>query len=720
MKRSLALLFWLALMGLVWWGLDLGQWLHLGAWQAVRERWADWHAAAPLQTTLGFVALYVLVTALSLPGATVLSLLGGALLGVAWGTLWISLAATLGATLAMLSARLLLRAPVQAWLGRRWPQQWQNLEAGLAREGAWFLLSLRLVPVVPFFLLNLAMGLTRMKTWTYAWVSGLGMLPGALVYVNAGAQLGRLGQLSDLARPSFWAAWVALALMPWVCRWLLSRWQSWRQLRPWAAQRPRRFDRNLVVIGGGAAGLVTAYMAAALKARVTLVEAGRLGGDCLHTGCVPSKALIEAARQAHQARQAHALGIESTVRVDFRAVMARVQRVIEAIEPHDSAERYTALGVDVRMGRARLLDPWTVEIERPDGSRERLTTRSVVLATGAAPVWPDVPGLQELAPLTSETLWPALARCEQAPGQLLILGGGAIGCELAQAMARLGSQVHLIEAGPRLLPREDEAVAQIALESLQADGVRVWLSSRAVSAQCDSGQRVLHIEQHGQTHRLPLDLLLCAVGRRPRWEGLGLEALGLTLPPPVSDRLNLPLPHIQVAGDLAGRAQYTHLAAHQAWHAALNALWGHWHRLRVDERFVPRTLFIDPEVATVGLNETEARARGVAYEMTRLPLSGLDRAIVDGRTEGFIQCLTVPGRDRLLGVTLVGAHAGDLLAECVLAMKQGLGLNALLASVRAYPSRSDILRQVAGEWKRAHAPQGLLRWVERYHAWRRG
>ena len=709
-RAGLVLLaLWLALVL----GLEPARRLDLVAVQQALGDWQAWRAGQPVQAAVLFAAVYLAVATLALPGAAVLSLVGGALFGLGWGTALVLVCATVGATASMLISRHLLGP----WVAGRWGAQLQAVQDGLARDGARFLLSLRLLPVVPFFLLNLLMGLVPLRTRTYLWVSALGMLPATVVYVNAGQALAQIRSLDGLLSPAVLASLVLLAALPWVSRAIAGRTGSARQgAVAAAARKPRRFDRNLIVIGGGAGGLVTAYMAAALKARVTLVEAERLGGDCLYTGCVPSKALIHAARTAEQVRQAHRVGVKvGAPEIDWPAIARHLQSAVQAIEPHDSIERYTGLGVDVVQGRARLLDPWTVEIQTAQGL-QRLSARHIVLATGAEPVRPELPGLEQLPHACTDTLWRQLAERPQLPRRMLVLGGGAVGCELAQAFARLGVALTLVEQGAQLLAREDEDVAAAALEALQASGVQVHLSSRAL--RCEDGRVWLQTPQGEQA--VATDFVLAALGRRPRLQGLGLESLGLEvshgLATDASQRTAVP--SLLAVGDAAGPWQLTHAAAHQGWHAALNALLGL--RLRADRAPMPQTLFLDPEIARIGLNEREVRARGLAHDCTRFDLAGLDRAITDGQTTGFIKLITAPGSDRLLGVTIVGAQAGELLAEYALAMRHGLGLNKILASTHAYPTLAEANKAAAGVWKRAHQPAWALRLLERWHAYRRG
>ncbi|HEX4896230.1 MAG TPA: FAD-dependent oxidoreductase [Solimonas sp.] len=697
-----------------WFALDLGHWLSLEQLQAQREALLAWREAAPLRAAATVFVVYVLVTALSLPGATILTLGIGAVFGLLWGTVLVSFASTLGATGAFLSARYLLREPLRARYGARLAM----IDAGIAREGASYLFALRLVPLFPFFLINLLLGLTAMPVRTFFWVSQVGMLAGTLVYVNAGTQLAQIHSPRDVLSPGLLGAFVLLGLFPLLARRLLAAWQTRRRYARWT--RPRRYDRNLIVIGAGAAGLVSAYLGAALRAKVTLVERQRMGGDCLNTGCVPSKALIRAAKLAHELKTAETYGLrEVGGRVDFARVMQRVQQAVAEVAPHDSVERYESLGVECLRGQARLVDPWTVDV---DG--QRLSARQIIIATGAEPAVPPIPGLREAGYLTSETLWDL----RQLPAQLLVLGGGPIGCELAQAFARLGSRVTLVEQQPQLLPREDAEVAALVATRLEAEGVALHRATQVLRVETEGRRRVLVTRAaDGSEQRLVADHLLVAVGRRARLQGYGLEELGLLDGPQleVNAFQQTRLPHIYACGDVASPYPFTHVAAHTAWYAAVNSLLGpllalRGGRFRTDYSVIPWTTFTDPQVARVGLSETEARARGIAFEVTRYPLDDLDRAIVEGRTQGFVKVLTVPGRDRILGATIVGAQAGEQIAEFVLAMRHGLGLNALLGTIHVYPTWMEAGKAVAGRWKQAHAPQGLLRLLERFHAWRRG
>ncbi|WP_046080061.1 FAD-dependent oxidoreductase [Halomonas sp. HG01] len=722
-KRRLLLLCLIVLAFAAFFLSGADQLLTLESLKAEQARFQAWLAAEPLTVAGGFFALYVAMAALSLPGAALLTLLGGALFGFGWGLLLISFASSLGATLAALIARTLARAPLE----RRFAAQLERVNAGIRREGAFYLFTLRLIPLFPFFVINLVMGLTRMRLTTFYWVSQLGMLPGTAVYVNAGRELGDLESLSGILSPGLILSFALVGLFPWLARGLIGVAKRRRLARRFS--RPTRFDHDIVVIGGGSAGLVASYIAAAVKARVALVERDRLGGDCLNTGCVPSKALIRAARAAEEVRRAPRYGVEAgKPRVDFSAVMGHVRGAIREIEPHDSRERYEGLGVEVVQGEARLDDPWRVRVFGSEGERV-ITARHVIIASGASPWVPPLPGIEKTEPLTSDTLW----QLEALPERLLVLGGGPIGCELGQSFARLGSRVSLVELGDQLLPREDEDVAAEVASRLRDEGVEVHLTAKALRVVTDDdGGQGLEIEvgqtgEKGEETRvetLPFDRLLVAVGRRANVSGLGLEALGVETAPDgtlaVDETLRSVLPNVWACGDVAGPFQLTHAGAHQAWHATVNALFGELRRFRVSYRALPAVTFTDPEVARVGLNEREARERGIEVEVTRYALSELDRAIADGQREGFVKVLTVPGRDRLLGATLVGAGAGEMLAEFTLAMTHGIGLNKLLGTVHPYPTRSEAVKATAGVWKNAHKPARLLAWLERYFAWRRG
>lgn len=718
MRKPLLLTLLLLLVALFF-IFDLGDWFTLESLKQQQAQIDSLRAESPWLIGGGFFVLYVLMAALSLPGAAIMTIAAGAFFGVWQGLVLVSFASSIGATLAFLVSRFLLREQVQQGFGDRL----NAINRGIHKDGAFYLFTLRLVPVFPFFMINLLLGLTALSARTFYWVSQLGMLPGTLVYVNAGTQLAAINSLSGILSPALLASFALLGIFPLLARAGLRLVQRRRVYRGFS--KPRHFDRNLIVIGAGAAGLVSAYIAAAVKARVTLIEADKMGGDCLNTGCVPSKALIRSAKLARQMRHADQYGLTSTqAAFSFKQVMQRVQKVIRQIEPHDSIARYTQLGVEVLQGYGRLIDPWTVEVTLTDGNTRRLTARSIIIAAGARAAVPPIPGLDKVNYLTSDTLWDAMAGRNTPPRRLLVLGGGPIGCELAQAFAQLGSEVTLLQRNLRLMPKEDEEVSAWVKNALTKDGVRVLTDHSPLRVEQEAdGISVMARHEDGENEIiLECDDLLLALGRQARLTGYGLEALGIPTERTVITNAYLETlyPNIYAAGDVAGPYQFTHTAAHMAWYASVNALFGQFKRFKVDYSVIPWCTFVDPEVARVGLSEQEARAQNIAYEVTRFELNELDRAITDGAEQGFIKVLTKPGKDRILGVTIVGEHAGDLLAEYVLAMKHGLGLNKILGTIHVYPTLAEANKYVAGAWKRAHAPARLLRWLGRYHQWRLG
>ena len=717
-RQTLFLIFLALVMG-AFVALDLSRFLSFEQLKASQAGFSQLHAQQPFTVAAVYFLVYVLATALSFPGAVIITLAGGALFGLWQGLLLVSFASTVGATLAFLASRFVLRE----WVEARFGQRLADINAGVDKEGAFYLFTLRLIPVVPFFLINLLMGLTRMKTGTFYVASQIGMLAGTAVYVNAGTQLAQLDSVQGILSPALLGSFVLLGIFPLLARRVLAAIQKRKVYARWASVRPKTFDRNLIVIGGGAAGLVSAYIAAAVKAKVTLIEAHKMGGDCLNYGCVPSKALIKSAKLAHQMRHGAKYGLSDTApSFSFKVVMQRVHDVIRAIEPHDSVERYTSLGVEVLQGYGKLVNPWTVEVTLNDGQVQRLTARSIVIAAGARPMVPPLPGLDDVGYVTSDTLWDEFAKLDDIPKRMVVLGGGPIGCELSQSFARLGAQVTQVEMGDRIMVREDLEVSVLARDALQADGVRVLTGHKALRCERRGEDKILVVSTQGQEVEIVFDALVCAVGRVARLQGYGLEDIGVPTHRTVetNEYLQTLYPNIYAAGDVAGPYQFTHTAAHQAWYAAVNALFGDFKSFKVDYRVIPWATFIDPEVARVGLNEQEAQAQGIAYEVTKYGIDDLDRAIADSEAHGFVKVLTVPGKDRILGVTIVGTHAGDLLAEYVLAMKHGLGLNKILGTIHTYPTMAEANKYAAGEWKRAHAPQKLLAWVEKFHDWRRG
>ncbi|GHD36533.1 FAD-dependent oxidoreductase [Halioglobus pacificus] len=709
-KKQVIVLVLLAAALSGWFYFDIGSYLQLDVAKAQLGEWQAWKDENPVIAGLLFFAVYVVVTGLSLPGAAIMTLAGGALFGFWYALVLVSFASSVGATLAFLVSRILLRD----WVQGKFSRQLRAVNEGFAKDGAFYLFSLRLVPLFPFFVINLLMGLLPIGAARFYWVSQLGMLPATAVYVNAGTQLGQLESLSGIISAPLLGSFVLLAIFPFLARALLSRIKARRAFAGFT--KPKQFDTNMVVIGAGSAGLVASLIAATVKAKVTLIERDRMGGDCLNTGCVPSKAIIRSARIADYMRRGDEFGL-ATVEpsVDFRAVMERVQGVIKRIEPHDSVERFTGLGVDCVQGDATIVSPWEVEV-----NGQRITARNIVIASGSRARVPDIPGLDTVDYLTSDTLWDI----REAPRRLLVLGAGPIGCELAQAFARLGSNVTLATHSSRLQPREDEDVSSLVHTAFESRGMTVHTSFEAKAFKRDGDRQYGVFDTPAGEVELEFDQLLLAVGRTANTEGLNLEKLGIGVTPAgtleVDEYLRTAVPTIYACGDIAGPYQFTHMASHQAWYATVNALFGRFRRFKVDYSVVPWATFTDPEVARVGLSETEANAQGIEYEVTRYGIDDLDRAIADGEDHGFVKVLTEPGRDRILGVTIVGYHAGELINEWILAMKYNIGLNKILGTIHIYPTLGESNKFAASEWRKARKPEGLLNWVERFHGWQRG
>ncbi len=706
-KLGLLTLLILALVG-IWW-FDLQQWLTFENIKQHRQLLLDRVDQQPLLASVIFFFAYVAATALSIPGAAILTLLAGTLFGAVHGSILVSFASTIGASLAFLAARYLLRDSIE----QRYASKLQKINQGVDNEGAFYLFSLRLIPIFPFFLINLVMALTRLRLKTFYWVSQVGMFPATVVYVNAGTELAKLDSLSGVLSPSLLLAFGLLALLPYLSKSLINK---LKQKRVYAGyHKPKHFDNNLLVIGAGAGGLVSAYIAATVKAKVSLIEKHRMGGDCLNTGCVPSKALIRCAKFAYEAKHAERFAYPSQALLpDFEQVMQRVQQVIKQIEPHDSIERYQQLGVNCIQGEAYIHSPWEVEV-----NGKRITSQNIVIATGARPAVPPIPGLADIDYLTSDTLW----QLQQRPEQLLVLGGGPIGCELSQSFARLGSRVSLVEMADHLLVREDEDVSMLIEQQFRIEGIELFLGWKAESFEYEEGRAKVTLSKNGEQQSLYFDKVILALGRVANTQGFGLEGLDMQLNSngtiAVNTHLQSKYPNIFAVGDVAGPYQFTHVAAHQAWYAAVNALFGAVKKFKADYRVIPAATYTHPEVARVGINEQEAKLQNINYEVSRYQLAELDRAITDGIQQGFIKVLTVPGKDKILGATIVGEQAGELLAEFTLAMKHNLGLNKILGTIHAYPTMMEANKYLAGEWKRNHAPQKVLHYLSKYFRWSR-
>ena len=713
MPRLLLILLIITLIS-IWYIFDLGQLLTLDYFKNQQASIELWKSENPLTAAVIFATIYISVAALSLPGATILTLVGGAIFGLLWGTVIVSFASTIGATLAFLVARLLLKD----WVQQRFGNKLKTLNEGFEKDGAFYLFTLRLVPIFPFFVINLLMGLTPIRVRTFYWISQVGMLAATLVYVNAGTQLARIENLQGILSPELIISFILLGLFPLLAQKTLAQIKQNKIYAKW--QKPSTFDSNLIVIGGGSAGLVTAFIGAAVKAKVTLIEKNKMGGDCLNTGCVPSKALIRSAKLLSHIQRASEFGIsQASAEFKFADVMERVQRVIKTVEPHDSIDRYTKLGVDVIQGEATITSPWTVDV-KTNGSVKTLTTRNIVIATGAHPFVPPIPGIEAVGYLTSDNVWDL----REQPERLLVLGGGPIGCELAQSFSRLGCKVTQIEMLPRIMIREDEEVSAMVATRFRNEGIDLRTQHEAKRFIIENSENILICEDLADGNkevRIIFDQILVAVGRAANLQGYGLEELDIPVSRTIetNEYLQTNYPNIYAAGDVTGPYQFTHTAAHQAWYAAVNALFAPFKKFRVDYSVIPWATFVEPEVARVGLNEIEALDQGIPYEVSKYEIDDLDRAIADEEAHGMIKVLTVPNKDIILGVTIVGEHAGDVIAEYVMAMKHNIGLNKILNTIHIYPTMAEANKYVAGNWKRAHTPEKILRWVERFHTKRR-
>lgn len=687
----------------------VGEFLSFEGLKQYQATLAGLYEKSPVSTLLVFFLVYVITTGLSLPGAAILTLAAGAIFGVFIGTVVVSFASTIGATAAFLASRFLFKEAIQ----KKFASKIDTINRGIDRDGAFYLFTLRLVPIFPFFLINLVMGVTTIRTLIFFFVSQVGMLAGTVVYVNAGTQLAQISSLQGILSPGLLLSFGLIGVLPILSKSIIAWIKSGKALRKF--KKPKRFDYNMVVIGGGSAGLVSAYIAAAVKAKVAIIEKHKMGGDCLNTGCVPSKALIRSAKILSYMRRAEEFGIEKIQpQINFSKVMERVQNVIKKIEPHDSVERYSALGVDCLTGNARILSPYEVEV-----NGRKLATKNIVIATGASPLVPDIPGLKESQFLTSDNIW----NLKSLPQKMIVLGGGAIGCELAQAFARLGSQVTLVEMAERIMIREDEEVSVLLEKKFKSEGIVVLTSHQAVRV--DSASKNLFCQLNGQEIQLKFDDILVALGRKANVTGFGLEDLKIEISETgriVADEYlrTTNYPNIYVCGDVTGPYQFTHTAAHQAWYVAVNALFSPFKKFKVDYRVIPWCTFTDPEVARVGLNEKEAKKQNIAYQISKYEIDDLDRAIADGEAHGFVKVLTVPGSDKILGVCIVGDHAGETIAEYVAAMKLGFGLDKILGTIHIYPTFSEANKYAAGLWKKQNAPVKILEFLRKFHSWRRG
>ncbi len=687
----------------------LSEYLNLDYIKQNQARFQEYYAQNTTLTLSIFFLIYVISTALSLPGATVLTLAAGALFGLVTGTLIVSFASTIGATLAFLSSRFLLRSYVE----KKFKKYIDPINQGIKKDGGFYLFTLRLIPVFPFFVINLVMGITKINTFKYFIVSQIGMLAGTVVYVNAGLQLGNINSLSGILSFKLMASFVLLGIFPFIAKKIVN---LIKQNKVYAGyKKPKNIEYNMVVIGAGSAGLVTAYISAAVKAKVALIEKHKMGGDCLNTGCVPSKAIIKSAKLAHQMKNASKYGLKVvTPKFDFKDVMARVHNVISKIEPHDSVERYTKLGVECIQGEAKIISPWEVAVEG-----RILTTQNITIATGASPFVPSIPGLDKINPLTSENLW----QIEELPSQMIVLGGGPIGCEMAQSFNRLGSRVTQIEMRDRIMGIEDPEVSAIIEEKFKSEGVNVLTKHKTKEIKVEGDKKYLIAEFEGQDVEIEFDEILVAVGRRANIKGFGAEEMGITLRQnqtiDANEYLQTNFPNIYVCGDVTGPFQLTHTASHQAWFCAVNALFGKFKKFKVDYSVIPWAIYSDPEVASVGFNEQRANREGIPYELTTYGIDDLDRAIADSEDHGIVRVLTEPGTDKIIGATIVGNHASDLLLEFIAAMKHGFGLNKILGTIHIYPTMGETNKYLAGNWKKKQTSETVFKWLEGFHNWNR-
>ena len=688
---------------------DLNQYLNFNTLKEKKDLLQSFYADNVFVTIFIYFILYLVVAALALPGAAIMTMAGGAIFGLTQGSIIVSIASTSGAALAFVVTRYLVKDVVQ----RKYGEKLKDINKGLEKEGLFYLFTLRLIPVVPFFIINLGFSLTPMRLFSFFWVSQIGMIPGTILYVNAGTQLSQIESPAGILSPSIILSFAILGIFPLAMKKIVSIWKNKKLYKPY--KKPKSFDYNVAVIGAGSGGLVSSYIAAAVKAKTLLIEKHKMGGDCLNTGCVPSKAFIKSAKVLHQINRAGEWGFNNAnVDFEFKNIMERVQNVIKKVEPHDSVERYTNLGVDVKLGNAMLNSPYEIQV-----GNESITTKNIIIATGASPLVPPIPGLDRVNPFTSDTIW----NLRKLPKRLVVVGGGPIGSELAQSFARFGSKVTIIEAYPCILSREDDDVSNFMCDIFENEGVDILKNYRVVEFKMIEGVKTVVCKSGDKIMNIEADEILLAMGRKANVKGFGLEELGVKITGTgtieVDDFLRTNYENIYAVGDVAGPYQFTHFASHQAWYASVNSLFSPFKKFKADYRVIPRTTFTDPEVARVGINEKEAIQENIEYEVIHYNISELDRAIAEEEDQGFIKVLVPPGKDTILGATIVGHHAGELITEFVTAMKHNFGLNKILGTIHAYPTFSEANKALAGNWKKSHTPEGALKWLKKYHAWRR-
>ncbi len=704
-KKIIILLVIFVLIGLAI-QFDLKSYLSFEKLKENKDKLIEYYQANQIEFILSYLGIYIFSTALSFPGATILTLAGGAIFGLPLGLILVSFASTTGASLSFLVSRYLFRDTIE----KKFSNQLNTINDGIKKEGSFYLFSLRMIPLFPFFLINLIMGLTQFPLIKFFFVSQIGMLLGTFVYVNAGTELANLTSLKGILSPQILIAFSLLGIFPLLAKIIINYFKKRKIYSRF--DKPKKFDFNLIVIGAGAAGLVTSYIASAVKAKVALIEKHKMGGDCLNYGCVPSKAIIASAKKINLQNKFKEYGLKNVkIDFDFSEIMNRVSSVIKKIEPNDSITRYKNLGVDCFTGDAKILSPYSVLI-----NDKIITAKNIVIASGAEPILPKISGVESANYFTSETIW----SLKRLPAELLVIGAGPIGIELAQAFARLGSKVSIVEMADKILSKEDDDVSGFMKAELEKEGIKIYTSHKLLRFEKDSAV----LESNSKEIKLKFTEVLFALGRKARTSGFGLEELGVELNPngtiKVDEYLRSNFPNISACGDVAGPYQFTHTASHQAWYASVNSLFGIFKKFKTDYRVIPRTTFSDPEISTVGLTEKDAKEKNIEYEKYQYEISELDRAIADGEAKGFIKVLTKKKSDEILGVTILSAHSGEMIQEYVLAMKYKIGLNKILGTIHTYPTMVEANKYVAGNWKKANKPEKILKLLEKFHTWRRG
>ena len=662
----------------------------------------------PLYSAGIFFLSYVIFAGLSLPGVIVFTLAAGALFGLLQGVILVSFASTIGAFLAFLVARFLLHDKFQ----EKFSNRLVTVNEKVKREGAYYLFFLRLVPIFPFFLINILMALTPIRASLFYWVSQAGMLPATILYVNAGAQIAKISSAKDIISPPMLFAFVLLGIFPFIAKWFVSLLKSKMAYKNF--KKPRHFDYNTIVLGGGSAGLVAAYTTSTLQGKAMLIEREQMGGDCLNTGCVPSKSIIRSAKFIADIKRAQSFGVaKSNYEFDFKNIIQRVHQKIATIAPKDSVQRYSELGVDCEQGSATIISPWQIKL-----NEKTFSTKNIIIATGATPHIPELSGLEQVPYFTTDSIW----SLEQLPKHLLIIGAGPIGCELGQAFARLGARVTIVQRRSRILPNEDEAAAELIEQALTLDKVTLCTNFCTQKVSSENGSIVLEGTHEGVPVKISSSHLLVATGRQANL--LGLDALDLETDKHnrllVNQTLQTRFPNIFACGDVTSSMQYTHAASHQAWYAAFNALFRPLKMFKCSLENIPRAIFTDPEIASIGITEQQAITRNIEHQVITFPMDDIDRAITDNATEGFIKVITAGNSDKILGVCIVGEHASELITEFVLAKTNNLGLNKVLKTVHIYPTRSEINRMVAGKWRREQISPRTISLLSKFQRWRLG